>query len=181
MDNDDPQQKNYPNPIIGEPLHSGQAMKYLAKLAKGDLMMFGSDDITWHTKGWDRIFRSRMPQHQLAVLYYMDMRGGAKSQNPVFSRKWMEFTGLFPDTFRHFGPDTWIVDTARRAGQLIRVEDVWIEHRRIKDETHHRARGNNDANHAKTHLDMKVDSREAMAKRIKEAISQFTSTAAQPQ
>jgi hypothetical protein len=174
VDSDDPERNNYPDPIIGPPLHSGAAMKHLASLATGNLLMFGSDDITWKTPGWDRIFREKMPAHELAVLYYMDMRGAAKSQNPVFSRKWMEFTGLFPDLFQHFGPDTWIIDTARRAKQLIRVDEVWIEHRKIKDATHARARQNGDANHAKSLLDARVGERQAMATRIGEAVRAFT-------
>ena len=109
VDDDDPHKSLYPNAIIGPPKRSGRAIRHLASLAKGDLMFFGSDDFRWKTKGWDRIFREKMPAHNLSVLYPNDMPGGAKGLSPCFSRRFMDETGLFPDVFEHFGPDTWVI------------------------------------------------------------------------
>lgn len=169
VDDNDPLRVNYSGVIIGPPRESSEAILYLSSIAKGDMMMFGCDDFIWKTKGWDRIFREKMPAHGLAVLHYND--GHNKAINPVFTRKWVEMTGLFPSYFKHFGADTWVIDTARRAGQLISVKEVLIEHTKVKDETFNRSRANGDASFASTKLDQHVAERQAMADKIRHAVA----------
>ena len=166
VDEDDPTRDQYKNPIIGPRISAGASILALSRLAKGDMLMFGCDDFTWETKGWDRIFRERMPAHGLAVLYYMDRPGAAKAINPVFTRKWMEVTGLFPGYFKHFGPDTWVIDTARKAGVLIPVNDVLIRHNKVQDDTYRASRTSNDAGFATKMLAQEEHLRTAMAKKI---------------
>lgn len=171
VDDDDPSRVNYEGAIIGQHKESSEAILHLSSLAKGDLMMFGCDDFLWKTKGWDSIFKSRMPAHGLSVLYYMDRPGSAKAINPVFTRKWLEMTGLFPAYFKHFGADTWVIDTARRAGQLVAVKDVLIEHQKVEDDTYRRSRSSGDATYAQKKLDQHMTERQALADKIKHAIA----------
>lgn len=178
VDEDDPKKKEYKDVIIGPPRHSGKAIKYLSTLATGDLMFFGCDDFIWQTKGWDRIFEEKMPDHKLSVLFPRDQKGANKSITPCFSRRWVKETGLFPDDFNHFGPDTWVIDTARKAGTLIRVEEVLISHTKVKDDTFHRSRSGGDAGKAKKLLDDRDSERQNIANKIKELC---TLTPAAPQ
>lgn len=171
VDDDDPTKSKYEEAIIGPHKESSEAILHLSTLAKGDLMMFGCDDFIWKTKGWDRIFKARMPAHGLSILYYMDRPGAAKAINPVFTRKWVELTGLFPAYFKHFGADTWVIDTARRAGQLIAVKEVLIEHQKVEDDTYRQSRSSGDAIYASRMLDEHALERQALADKIKHAIA----------
>ena len=167
VDNDDV--SPYLGPIItGAPRRAGEAIRYLLEHhAKGDMFYFGSDDITWETPGWDEIFRQKMPEHGLAVLY-PDM---GDSCNPCFTRKWVETVGLWPEYFKHFGPDTWYADIAKRAGTLIRVPEVRMRHERVQDETYRRTRADHDGQFAQRMLNETADKRQALAEKIKTLLS----------
>jgi hypothetical protein len=153
--------------IRGAPRRAGEAIRYLYSLAKGDMFYFGSDDITWETPGWDEIFRKTMPAHGLAVLY-PDM---GDSCNPCFTRKWVETVGLWPEYFKHFGPDTWYADIAKRAGTLIRVPEVRMRHERVQDETYRRTRADHDGQFAQRMLNESADERQKLAEKIKTLLS----------
>ena len=168
LDNDDPLAYLYEGALFcGPPKRSGEAIRYLYSLAKGDMFYFGSDDITWETPGWDEIFRKKMPSHGLAVLY-PDM---GDSCNPCFTRKWVETVGLWPEYFKHFGPDTWYADIAKRAGTLIRVPEVRMRHERVQDETYRRTRADHDGQFAQRMLNETAEEREALALKIKTLLS----------
>jgi hypothetical protein len=155
------------NVIRGKPRRSGEAIRHLYSLAKGDLFYFGSDDITWETEGWDLIFKEKMSTHGLAVLY-PDM---GDSCNPCFTRKWVETVGLFPDYFKHFGPDTWYADIAKRAGTLINVPEVRMTHQRVRDETYTRTRADGDGMFAQRMLDETKEERQRLAEKVKTLLS----------
>jgi hypothetical protein len=169
LDDDDPRIEDYmvTNFVIGKPRRSGEAIRHMMGLAKGDLFYFGSDDITWVTQDWDEIFREKMPEHGLAVLY-PDM---GDSCNPCFSRKWVETVGLWPEYFKHFGPDTWYADIAKRAGTLIRVPEVKMKHERVRDETYSRTRADGDGLFAQRMLDETQEERQKLAEKIKTLLS----------
>lgn len=163
LDETDPQKDKYTVPaIVGEPRRSGEAIRHLYSLARGDLFYFGSDDITWETNGWDSIFKEKMPEHGLAVLYPKM----GDSCNPCFTRKWVETVGLFPDYFKHFGPDTWYADIAKRAGVLIHVPEVRMAHNRVQDGTYYRTRADSDATFARMMLDETQDERQRLSEKI---------------
>lgn len=168
LDEDDPQRKNYEVPhTVGPPLRCAQANRELLKGARGDLFYFGSDDQRWETPGWDLKFKELMPEDGLSVLYPRDVRGGQKGMNPVWSRKFADLFGHYPDYFVHFGPDTWLIDIARRAGTLINVKDVLITHRKVKDDTYHSLRQTSDASFAQKKLMETEGERQKIAEQIK--------------
>lgn len=174
VDSTDPEIEEYKKQdvIIGAPLHSGKAIKHLSTLAKYDMMMFGTDDLVWHTKGWDEQFRKAMPAHGLSVLYPSTLPGkSAKAMVPVFTRRFAEVTGLFPDYFEHFGPDTWVVGIGRLAGTLTHVKEVFIEHKKVQDVTYSRSRKDGDAARAKQYLTSHASELEKIAKEVKRLIS----------
>lgn len=174
VDSNDPEIEAYKKQdvIIGPPMHSGKAIKHLSTLAKYDMMMFGTDDLVWHTKGWDEKFRNAMPEHGLSVLYPSTLPNqNAKAMVPVFTRKFVEATGLFPDYFEHFGPDTWVVSIARLAGTLQHVKEVYIEHQKVHDVTYSRSRSGGDSTRAKKYLDGSQDELKKLAEKLKRLIS----------
>lgn len=168
VDDNDPKIQEYDvDFIIGPPRRSGEAIRHLLTHANGDMFYFGSDDITWVTDGWDEIFREKMPAHELAVLY-PDM---GDSCNPCFTRKWVETVGLFPEYFKHFGPDTWYADIAKRAGTLIKVPEVKMKHERIRDEIFARTRADGDALFARFKLEETQDERQLLAEKVRALIN----------
>lgn len=168
LDEDDPNRKNYEVPhTVGPPLRCAQANRELLKVARGDLFYFGSDDQRWETKGWDLRFKELMPEDGLSVIYPRDMESGQKGMNPCWSRKFGELFGHYPDYFVHFGPDTWLIDIARRAGTLIHANDVFIRHTRLKDETHSKLRQTGDSGFAQKKLMETEGERQKIAEKIK--------------
>lgn len=125
VDEDDPTKDQYDDVIIGPPLMSAQAISYLMTIAKGDLMFMGADDMVWSTKYWDKALTSKMPNHQLSVLFCNDGRGG---HPPLFSKRFIKTVGPFPEIFRHFGLDDWVYRIAKEAGLAVFVPEVEIRH-----------------------------------------------------
>lgn len=172
VDEDDPLKDQYENYFSGPPLPSGKAIKYLANLSSQmfpkALMFMGADDMMWETKGWDRMFQEKMPEHGLSILVCSDGRHGTP---PVFTKRFMEVTGLFPESFTHFGPDEWVVDTARRAGTLVFVPKVMVRHSKNKGTpTARRARDKFGGDGAKAYIRKHEKDRDALAAKIKALI-----------
>jgi hypothetical protein len=178
VDEDDPKRREYEAinsdgehvVLTGKPRRAGEAIRFMLEHMndkESDMYYFGSDDITWETEGWDLIFKEKMPAHGLAVLY-PDM---GDSCNPCFTRKWVETVGLFPDYFKHFGPDTWYVDIAKRAGTLINVPEVRMTHQRVRDDTYTRTRADGDGMFAKRMLDETRDERQNLSEKVRALIN----------
>ena len=168
VDEDDPLKNEYRDVIIGKPLHSGKAMRHLVDIAKGDILFFGCDDFEWKTRFWNTIFEETMPSHGLSVSCPSDLPNGKnKSMSPAFTKRFVEEIGYWDERFQHFGPDTWMIDVARRAGTLIFVKNVHISHAKVGDATYKRARENNDGSNAMKILNETVDKRQKMADKIK--------------
>jgi hypothetical protein len=133
VDFDDPDVGDYENPtILGPRLTLTSALKRLIEKASFDLMLLGSDDIIFKTQGWDEKMVKAMPKDCIGIVYAHD--GGPKNLNHfMFHKKWYSLTGLFPDDFEHFGPDTYVGKVAEGLGRKILVGDVLIEHHHAKN------------------------------------------------
>lgn len=182
IDNDDPQLKQYQDYLpqlkhidvkcfIGEPKRSAPAMKYLAQQASRDYMIFGTDDLNWKTEGWDEKLIAKMPEHGLSVVYPASIPNHQiKARIPFFTKRWRDFTGLWPDIFVHFGPDGWIVKVAENAGTEIFAYDVEILHSKISDETSSRARKNG-TGEWKNIVNKRIEDIRKLAEKIKAEIN----------
>ena len=167
VDDDDPAMDEYEGVIVGPPMMSAPAFKHLAYLAKHDFIFWGSDDMRWVTQDWDQKLKDKMPEHGLGVVFADDQRGGSL---PFFTKKFRDLTGLYPDKFKHFGPDHWIREVAQYAGVEILANDVKLTHRQNKsDETGARERRLDDVN-AKGFLTKTEDQRKAIAQKIRDAL-----------
>ena len=112
-------------------LGSSEKVCELAKLATGDMMLMGSTDEEFITKGWDSLLYSKFPADKLAVLTTKDSPDEHRgSRRPVVSKEWYAVAGFYPKHFWHFYGDTWVVDIAQRVSKyrLVYVGDVVIEH-----------------------------------------------------
>jgi hypothetical protein len=132
VDFDDPDLEAYENPtILGPRLTLSQSIKRLIEKASCGYMLLAADDIICKTKGWDEKMMDAMPKDCIGIVYAHD--GGQKNCNHfMFHQKWYSLTGLFPDDFEHFGPDTYVGKVADGLGRKIFLKDVLIEHHHTK-------------------------------------------------
>lgn len=101
----------------------------------GQLLMAGSDDIVFRSRGWDRAFDAAFDAcpDQLQVAYTNDGRDRDKCEHFVVSRRWVELVGHFMwPGFEHFCGDAWVEDIGKRVGRLRFLKDVTTEHRHFK-------------------------------------------------
>lgn len=125
VDDDD---SGYEYPFMTGPrIGTAAALIKLADKAQGDYLMLGSDDIRFDTVGWDRILQDALPPDGIGLAWAAD--GWKNAANHfVFGRKWFELTGLWPNVFRHFGPDTYMRKIAEKLKRAYFVPSVHIAH-----------------------------------------------------
>jgi len=180
MDEDDPS-KGYPEPTIRGPrIGASASARRLLERVETPFFMFAADDVIFRTPGWDRKFVKAMPEDQLAVLWPY-----SASRNKCFhcftSMTWHKLVEVYPDKFRHFGADGWIVHVAELCNRLISVDAV-VEHMHYKfgkskeDATYTEARQGGAAGEAHAYLESTKDVRKQHAGIILKAIDEFRQT-----
>ena len=116
------------------------AFEFLAGQADGDILMLGSDDVIFKTRGWDDRVReafAQFPDH-LALVYPSDGHGNGKAGDVkgnhwFVTRRWVDVVGCFcPSEFEHFCCDTVPEKIAALAGRFFYLPEVLIEHRHFK-------------------------------------------------
>jgi hypothetical protein len=179
VDEDDPEKDNYEGvTVIGPPVGTAKAILHLVGLVKTPYAMLGSDDIEFKTQDWDEKLLAKMPGDDLALVFGAD--GYNNSCNHfLFSMKWHKLVGIFPDKFRHFGPDGWAGDVAIRCKRRIMVDSVLVEHRHYKnrkaepDDTYRRSREGNDPSQSAAVLRSTSEQRALDAQKILKAIEEW--------
>lgn len=116
------------------------AFQYLADRATGDILMLGSDDIEFRTRGWDMEVRKAFDKFPdgLALVCPNDGHGNGrpgdfKGNHWFVTRRWVDVVGCFcPTVFEHFCCDTVPEKIAALAGRLVHLPHVLVEHRHFK-------------------------------------------------
>lgn len=161
VDDDDPQLKAYRAIMehpwtlmrvhieVGPSLFGdiGSMWNAVAKLAMGNILYAGNDDLMHITKGWDVVVDREVANYpdDIYCLWFNDNINGEKHcAFPLVSRKWYEALGyLYPTGFKYCYPDTWVFDIGKKVGRCRYVGDVMVEHQwmgRHQDETYRRSR-----------------------------------------
>ncbi len=113
----------------------GQAIERLQRLAFGEILFAGADDIIFTTRGWDTKVRDAFASvpDQLLVAYANNGQGRRKCEHFFTSRKWVDTVGymVWPE-FRHFCVDQWVEECATAIDRLHFLEDVVVDHRHKK-------------------------------------------------
>lgn len=128
FDDDDPSLSEYPEyHIVGRRVGTAKAILRMLEQVETPFALLGSDDIVFHTQGWDKKMLAYVPADGFGIVHAED--GWKRAVNHfLFPMAWHRLVGLFPDKFYHFGPDTWVCDVAKRTGRLFFAPDVMIEH-----------------------------------------------------
>lgn len=130
---------------FGKRIGAANAAKVVAKESETEWLIFSADDAFFETQGWDESLIAVIPEDRVGVSYPQDGRGDVLSHF-VFHRKLFELTGLWPDGFWHFGPDTYLWSVMREVKRSFFVKKVMIRHLKAKlglsplDNTHAEAR-----------------------------------------
>lgn len=152
LDEQDPSAKDYRTDVkvfYGQDQSTIKSWNFLAAQCSGSLLMVGSDDILFRTKGWDNRLFAAIPYDGIAVFGFNDGRGNG-NPHPVVTRRWYETLGyLGPAGFYHWYIDTWNNTLAQKIGRYCYMPDVLVEHCHAKagkaenDETYQRIRRDN--------------------------------------
>lgn len=94
--------------------------------ASGDIVMQCSDDVVFHTAGWDVVVRAAFEQYQDRIVFVFGDDGDPTHENygthGFVHRKWVETVGYFvPPYFSADYTDTWLNDLADRVDRKHKV------------------------------------------------------------
>lgn len=160
LDSDDPKKEMYPTacPVLGVecgPRKSVPALfRQLADRIDADIYVTGSDDVMFRTPGWDAALAARYEDEKSWLAYFDDGRGRNKVEHFACTRAFKDAVGYFmhPD-YEHFYADQHMGDIAERAGCLVHMPKIILEHMHAKygkaewDETYKRTRANGVGEH----------------------------------
>ena len=134
----------FEGPSLGVP----GSVNFLAQEAKGEVLLYTSDDQVYIDPGWDIRLDQEVAKYPDEI-YCMWFNDAWESQKfctfPIVSKKWIKELGyfMFP-FFEHFFIDTWVWMLAKSVDRAIYISDILVEHRHwktgkaVKDETYNR-------------------------------------------
>lgn len=153
VDEDDTSEYNLNAPTYrGPKVRLGVVWNFLARMAEGDYLMMGNDDLIFRTPGWDEKINIVMGPDEVMVACFDDgINQGKHFAFPIVTRKWYETMGQFTAEIFTFGyHDTWIFDIAKRLNKAIYIPEILVEHihptagKRPVDETYRNRNWGND-------------------------------------
>lgn len=118
--------------IVGPRMGLARILHRLIEASLYSFMFIGADDIEFVTPGWDEKMVAEIPDDCIGAVYCQD-NWKQTFNHVLFHQKWVSLTGLFPDDFEHFGPDTYIAKVADGVERKFYLEDVVIEHHHFKN------------------------------------------------
>jgi hypothetical protein len=131
IDEDDPTRDQYQGDfrlITGPRLRASRSHLTLMGLCETDYMMIGGDDMECRTKDWDKKLISLIPADRIGIAHGDDCWKQSSPSHFVVSKRVYELTGMWPDVFKHFGPDGYIHRVMSSLGRVFYDPTVKIAH-----------------------------------------------------
>ena len=130
VDDDDESDYSAIPHIRGPRVRLGVAWNFLARMAAGDYLMMGNDDLIFRDDNWQERLKEEVKPNELKVACFNDGLNGPKHfAFPIVTRAWYERMGQFvPELFSFGFHDTWIFDIAQRTNRAVYIGDVLVEH-----------------------------------------------------
>lgn len=120
------------NAVQGNQLVGSQMYNELAKLAKGDILMFAADDVVFKTPVWDKIVERKFNEYEDRILFVYGEDGFQKGRigtHGFVHRFWWELLGyLLPPKLASAYTDEWVTEVADRVGRKCYLPDLLVEH-----------------------------------------------------
>lgn len=109
-----------------------QSYNAAMKLAQGDIIMFGADDIVFREKDWDIKVEAEFAKFNDRIAFVYGNDGGRSDElgtHGFLHRNWINTVGyLLPPYFETWYVDNWITDVARALERRIYLPYVIAEH-----------------------------------------------------
>ena len=119
--------------ILGpRPTILGETTNRCFKESTGEICMLCTDDVVFHTNGWDDIVVKEFEKYpdKIALIYGEDgIQHGNTATLPFVHRNWVKTVGRFLPThfINEFG-DRWLTDVATKVGRRVYLPDLYIQH-----------------------------------------------------
>ena len=137
VDNDD---KTFPKSVINKQIRVIYGPRVWISLisnilyanSKGEIIMYGGDDIIFRSKSWDTVVRNQFTEvlDKICLVYTND---GVKQSQDIarhgfVHRRWFNVLGSAFPSGRVVPIDLWCTDVARKLNRIRYIEDILIEH-----------------------------------------------------
>jgi hypothetical protein len=137
VDNDD---KTFPKSVINKQIRVIYGPRVWISLisnilyanSRGEIIMYGGDDIIFRSKSWDTVVRNQFTEvlDKICLVYTND---GVKQSQDIarhgfVHRRWFNVLGSAFPSGRVVPIDLWCTDVARKLNRIRYIEDIVIEH-----------------------------------------------------
>ena len=137
VDNDD---KTFPKSVVNKQIRVIYGQRVWISLisnilytnSKGEIIMYGGDDIIFRSKSWDTVVRNQFTEvlDKICLVYTND---GVKQSQDIarhgfVHRRWFNVLGSAFPSGRVVPIDLWCTDVARKLNRIRYIEDIIIEH-----------------------------------------------------
>ena len=137
VDNDD---KTFPKSVVNKQIRVIYGPRVWISLisnilytnSKGEIIMYGGDDIIFRSKSWDTVVRNQFTEvlDKICLVYTND---GVKQSQDIarhgfVHRRWFNVLGSAFPSGRVVPIDLWCTDVARKLNRIRYIEDIIIEH-----------------------------------------------------
>jgi len=130
--------------FVGPRIVLSQMWNEAYKLATGNIIMHGGDDLIFRSKSWDSIVRkafNNFPDKILLVYGRDGIKDKELATHSFIHRRWIEVSGFFlPPYFTSDYNDTWLDNVSQKVGRRCYLPEVFTEHmhysvgKAVKDE-----------------------------------------------
>lgn len=120
------------NAVQGNKLIGSQMYNELGKMAQGDIIFFGADDVAFRTPEWDSLVKHCFELFEDKIMFVYGEDGFQKGRigtHGFIHRYWMELLGyVLPPKLASAYTDEWVTELADRIGRKIYCSNLYIEH-----------------------------------------------------
>ena len=104
---------------------------------QAEILMYGSDDIIFKSKNWDKKIRESLNEfdRKFGLIFPNDLssHSGKIATHGFVNRIWLDTLGyLLPPYFVDTHTDLWITELARKLNRLTYLDDIVIEHKQYR-------------------------------------------------
>jgi hypothetical protein len=119
-----------PRPYIDGSLCTSALWNRAWEMASGDIAMMASDDILFHTPGWDVAVEEAFAEvpDRILMVYADDGTKRKAPVSPFIHRRWIEAVGFTPPDFQGWYADNWVWTLAAELGRVRFLKLIRIAH-----------------------------------------------------
>ncbi|GEM_PF-2340487 len=107
---------------------TSEKLNELAKIASGDILMFGMDDVIFETRDWDVLLKASLPKDMLFV-GFPGVKKAVQYAFPLVSKKMVDVLGFMClEDICHEYLDLWFQDLGFNLDRIYFIQDIILNH-----------------------------------------------------